>query len=505
MPAKSRSSLLLSSMVLPALVVASTAFADGEAYKFDPMPVAFRELLELVAGAGGGGGGGQEGGLAECAQQVRTYSGSTWGPGSYVVQAGFAEGEIAAVSFVVPAGEFPLRVDLAEIIFATSNATVPTTTKWSVLFWEGTPATGNLKASFSSDGKILPHIELPPGTNGVNLNFLVDPGDPEQIYLNDNGSHIVSVGFRVDEHNNGPTNPCNLIPTGSNAFPTTDTNGLQSSSTNWISIIPCGGLCPSGWFAFNQLSAICKPTGYWNIRLTYTGLGCAPPAAGACCLPNGSCSVMFQTDCTAQGGTFQGENSSCVGQNCVPTGNVPCCFQSTGNCLTLSYGNCQAAGGVPGPVGLTCQGFTCFATGACCKPDGSCEVMSQTDCMALGGLYQGNNVSCGVVNCPQPQGASCFPNGFCLMLTEAEAQLVGATWHGLGSNCSDANENGTADACEGPACGPADFNCDGHVDGDDLGTLLGFWGNCPAPCDADLNDDGVVDGDDLGSLLGFWG
>ncbi len=55
-----------------------------------------------------------------------------------------------------------------------------------------------------------------------------------------------------------------------------------------------------------------------------------------------------------------------------------------------------------------------------------------------------------------------------------------------------------------PACGEADFNCDGAVDGDDLGTLLGEWGACPG-CQADLNRDGIVDGDDLGTLLGLWG
>jgi len=49
----------------------------------------------------------------------------------------------------------------------------------------------------------------------------------------------------------------------------------------------------------------------------------------------------------------------------------------------------------------------------------------------------------------------------------------------------------------------ADFNDDGMVDGDDLGTMLGEWGACPC-CEADFNGDGVVDGDDLGTLLGDW-
>lgn len=54
-----------------------------------------------------------------------------------------------------------------------------------------------------------------------------------------------------------------------------------------------------------------------------------------------------------------------------------------------------------------------------------------------------------------------------------------------------------------PPCVNADFNCDGIVDGDDLGTLLGQWGACRG-CPADFNRDGVVDGDDLGELLGAW-
>ena len=59
-------------------------------------------------------------------------------------------------------------------------------------------------------------------------------------------------------------------------------------------------------------------------------------------------------------------------------------------------------------------------------------------------------------------------------------------------------------ATDGPACTPADLNCDGAVDGLDLGQLLGAWGQC-GRCDADLNGDSRVDGIDLGALLGSWG
>jgi len=56
----------------------------------------------------------------------------------------------------------------------------------------------------------------------------------------------------------------------------------------------------------------------------------------------------------------------------------------------------------------------------------------------------------------------------------------------------------------GPECEPADFNCDGIVNGNDLGALLGQWGPCLG-CPADFNGDGIVNGNDLGVLLGYWG
>jgi len=60
--------------------------------------------------------------------------------------------------------------------------------------------------------------------------------------------------------------------------------------------------------------------------------------------------------------------------------------------------------------------------------------------------------------------------------------------------------------CEVDApCAPADLNCDGAVDGNDLAIVLGGWGPCGSQCIADINDDGIVDGNDLAIVLGAWG
>ena len=62
---------------------------------------------------------------------------------------------------------------------------------------------------------------------------------------------------------------------------------------------------------------------------------------------------------------------------------------------------------------------------------------------------------------------------------------------------------------EAPVCERADFNCDGIIDGADLGVLLINWGPCPGTgagsCQGDINNDGSVDGADMGVLLVHWG
>jgi hypothetical protein len=57
------------------------------------------------------------------------------------------------------------------------------------------------------------------------------------------------------------------------------------------------------------------------------------------------------------------------------------------------------------------------------------------------------------------------------------------------------------DVQTGTTCALADIDCDGHVNGSDLGLMLGHWGS-PGP--GDLNGSGTTDGTDLGILLGEW-
>ena len=147
-----------------------------------------------------------------CPSEVSAHTDADFGGGQYTVQAGFAEQEVAAASWTLDPAVFPIRLDVAEMIFATSNANVTTTTEWTFFVWSGTPASGNVVAQYSSDGELLPHIVLQPGTNGVNVQVLVDPDDPEQIIINDSGDATFSIGYRIDRHNNQTSNPCLVAP-----------------------------------------------------------------------------------------------------------------------------------------------------------------------------------------------------------------------------------------------------------------------------------------------------
>ena len=425
------------------------------------------------------------------------------------MQAGFAETEIAATSFLLEPSDFPLRVDLMEMIFATRSSTVQTTTHWSVMVWEGTPDNGTLVATFSSDGVLLPHIVLPPGDNGVNVAVSVDPGDPDQIIVTDDGSHTFSFGYRIDQHEGQVGSGCDLgdLPTCCNAFPVVDVSGLSSFTGNWLMGINCGPLgCPDngGWANFQQLPGgpgqLCTPRGDWVMRVSWTALDCSGEP-GACCLADGSCLDVTPDDCEFLQGGFEGQGSSCAATTC-PEADQACCFVN-GSCLDLPPSSCEPAGGFPQGLNSICGQTECFASGACCLPDGTCaDDMSPENCVAKDGLYQGSDTSCGGVECPDPLGACCFPTDFCLVLTEDECSSVGADWSGAQTDCTDADGDQVADVCESNCV--ADLTGDGQVDAADLADLLVVWGVC-GDCSADFDGDGKVDAADLADLLVAWG
>lgn len=471
-------------------------------------------------------------------QNSVTHTDASFEGGVYTAQAGFAEGEWAATSYTLSADQFPLIVNRLEMIFATSNASVTTTTEWSIGVWEGTPNSGNMVAMFSSDGVILPHLIMPPGTNGTNVLVEVDPSDPDQIVVSNNGTNTFTIGYRIDKHNNQTANPCfTAPPSSSNAFPVTDTTGLASPTGNWLFGLNCGVFgCPpnGGWVNFASLNVLCRPSGDWVMRATYTPTTCTQNV-GACCVGDGLCFEISQADCLSLDGIFNGVDTSCAnftcatGACCLPDGSctdglfqsncetnlnglylgdgtvcgsapcpeVPqaCCFPN-GGCLNIAPSACIGAGGTPGGIGTNCANFNCNPLGACCLPDGSCvDAISPAACADAGGLYQGDNTTCASVTCPQPFGACCFDNGFCIEFTLSDCNIAGGNWAGPLTNC----ETGCNQSC------PPDVSGDGTVNLVDLNIVLSQFGQTGSDLQGDADGNGAVDLGDLNLVLAAFG
>jgi hypothetical protein len=543
---------------------------ESESQKYIPLPVAADGVATLrlqvqpvtsdasaTAGLDAADGGGIAG---NCPPVSITYTDpALFSGGTYNLMGGMVETEIAAATYSVPLNQFPIKIELMELIFGTQNAAVQTTTQWSILVWDGLPNTGILVAEYSSDGKILPHIVLPPGTGGINVQVSVDPGDPDQIFItNRSGTGKFTVGYRIDEHNNPPVSSCLCVPgctpcgslpaiccppsPASNAFPATDDNGLAQPSNNWIYARACPGatgFCAvdEGWHTFGSVGV----PNDWVLRATYSPLNCTP-GIGACCLSNGTClGDLTSQECALQSGAYQGDSTSCSSVNCpIPTGacctgtgtcsiqsaddctasggtfmgpDVPCsgnlckgacCVPSTGNCVFATQANCGAVNGQFQGMGTTCEQVVCFPTGACCLPDGSCaDDQSPDDCQLKGGAYQGNDTICASINCPLPEGACCVGT-ICLdAVTEDDCTFgFGGAWQGAQTQCGP----GACDAdCPGDISPPAG---DGAVNVNDLLLVIGSWGACPG-CDADVapppGGDGTVDVNDLLFIINAWG
>jgi len=98
--------------------------------------------------------------------------------------------------------------------------------------------------------------------------------------------------------------------------------------------------------------------------------------------------------------------------------------------------------------------------GACCYPDQTCLVTTQSACESVAGnQYMGDGTDCtdgdgnsiaDICETPEPQGACCLPGGSCATMTQAACEaLVGAWYVGDNIHCQgDFNSNGINDLCE---------------------------------------------------------
>ncbi|HJN72280.1 MAG TPA: hypothetical protein QF528_06775, partial [Phycisphaerales bacterium] len=114
-------------------------------------------------------------------------------------------------------------------------------------------------------------------------------------------------------------------------------------------------------------------------------------------------------------------------ENQAPTG--ACCIGS--NCVVMYQSQCDAGGGDWQGNNTTCDANPCVAaTGACCV-SGACQILSSEDCFLAGGSYNGDNVTCGSVSCSP---GACCNDQTCSVTLEADCA---GSWYGEGTSCDD--------------------------------------------------------------------
>jgi hypothetical protein len=161
------------------------------------------------------------------------------------------------------------------------------------------------------------------------------------------------------------------------------------------------------------------------------------PPNGACCHPDGSCTLVCVHDCLLPN-VWHGEWTVCDPNPC-PQPPGACCDPSNGQCFYVTEANCPV--GFIWHGGYTCATFDCPVpppTGACCDTaTGACTITTELACAFT---WLGANVPCNTTTCPvpPPKGACCNPaTGECTYV-EAAGCPQGWTWM-LGVLCTPNN------------------------------------------------------------------
>jgi len=167
---------------------------------------------------------------------------------------------------------------------------------------------------------------------------------------------------------------------------------------------------------------------------------------GACCI-DGSCSLRTRTDCEGSGGNYLGDGTTCEDVDCT---HGACCHPD-GSCTIETSETCTDA--YQGD-GTTCEGVDCTHTGACCHPDGTCSIEISGRC---DGDYQGDGTTCDPNPCPPP----CDCGGF---LNPDDGLYYNTRIHEYSIDNSNCPSDGSS-CCE--SCGPGDPCCSDFFCGND--------------------------------------
>ncbi len=311
--------------------------------------------------------------------------------------------------------------------------------------------------------------------------------EPSSVWRTDSievGSEVTAtstIRFRITARDDDPQN---VVEAGLDAFVINSfsCDGTETGAccyTDGSCLVQTADDCSAAGGTYEGNDTVCDPNP-------------CPQPEGACCLADGSCVIRTIALCNASAGTYQGDGTDCDPNPCPqPTG--ACCYED-GSCLVQTEADCIAAGGAYEGNDTVCDPNPCpQPTGACCYEDGSCLVQTEADCIAAGGAYEGDDTVCNPNPCPQPTGACCYEDGSCLVQTEADCIAAGGAYEGNDTVC-DPNP------CPQPtgACCYEDGSCLVQTEADCIAAGGAYEGDdtvcnpnpCPQPEGACCYEDG---------------
>ncbi len=201
---------------------------------------------------------------------------------------------------------------------------------------------------------------------------------------------------------------------------------------------PRGACClADGSCSFQAQIDCTAPGSFWG----GPGVTCdnaSAPCAGACCNISPTCLVTLRATCLADGGTWSGPGVTCTAANCPTV--AACC--AGGTCTVIPTAQCAG-------ISFTTACTPTLCAGACCLPDGSCQIRNFGDCP---GGWLGLGSTCSSNPCPSPVGACCTQAGTCILLRQNLCTLPGEVWLGAQTTCN-------ADPCRLAACCTSTGGC----------------------------------------------
>ncbi|MCG8409587.1 MAG: CHRD domain-containing protein [Phycisphaerales bacterium] len=283
---------------------------------------------------------------------------------------------------------------------------------------------------------------LPLGKIKDGVITLTDPGSypvPDQI--NDLFNGLWYVNIHSENHPTGEIRgqilpfilPCEPLPTGACCFEEPGVGQMCVENTECECAL--------------ELSSV-----YFGDGTTCTNETCD---SGACCLPDGSCALLLESDCLSQCGSFQGVLVTCAETTCVSPATGACCIEQPGQeplCVENTQCECELLlSGTYQGDNTDCTTGCPLPTGPCCFGDPCNPVTTEAACQSLCGTWLGPGATCG--ECPVvPTGACCFllpgipcfdgvTREFCECTPFGFVAAVGGTYQGDGTTCGDVDCN----------------------------------------------------------------